>query len=145
MDLVWTEQLSVGNAILDSDHKQLMGLAKDIDCVSKARDYSAVSRALKRLNACMNQHFLNEQLFAYALNIPFAMHMTAHQNMLAEIDLTRHEVEKDGAAAIYVMEHCAQFLRDWLIKHLTDEDLLMRPLLQTYPYNFKIEGVNACD
>lgn len=70
MDLVWTEQLSVGNAIPDSvpftssDHKQLMELAKDIDCVSKARDYSAVSQALKRLNACMNQYFLNEQLFA---------------------------------------------------------------------------------
>ncbi len=144
MDLVWTGQLSVGNAILDSDHKKLMGLAQDIDCVTKARDYFAVSRALKRLNACMNHHFLNEQLFALALDIPFVKHQIDHQNILAEINLTRHEVEKDGVTAIYVMEHYAQFLRDWLIGHITDEDMQMKRMLQTRPYDFKIDGADAC-
>ena len=144
MDLVWTEQLSVGNAILDSDHKKLFGLARDIDCVTKARDHSAVSRALNRLYACVSHHFLNEELFACALGIPFAKHQQNHQNILAEIDLSRREMGKDSVVSIYIMEHYAHFLRDWLIKHITEEDMQMKQALQIRPYDFKVEGAEAC-
>jgi len=142
MDLMWTEQLSVGNAILDSDHKELLGLVGDIDCVTKARDYSALSRALKQFKYCMYRHFKNEEQFAQALNLPFAQHQLNHLNMQAEIDLTRLEMEKDSVVTIYVMEHYTQFLRDWLIKHITEEDMLMKPVLQNHPYDFKLDG--AC-
>jgi len=80
-------------------------------------------------------------LFARALNIPFAQHQLDHQNILAAIDITRREIGKDSAVTLYAAEHCAQFLRNWLIRHITEEDLLMKPVLQTRPYDFKIDGV----
>lgn len=142
-DFVWTEQLSVGNEILDSDHKKLVDFANNLDHASKARDYSAVLEALNQFNACLKQHFLNEELIAHALGIPFDAHHENHQNMLTEIKLSRHEVEKRSEAAIHVMEHYTQFLKDWLTKHIGEKDMLMKPVLQTRPYSFKIEGVSA--
>ena len=134
MELAWTEQLSVGNVIIDADHKELFRLASNIDCLTKAKDHSALPRALKLLNACMNRHFLNEELLAHALDIPSAMHKVAHQNMLTELDLTRHQIGKDSVAAVYVMEHYVQFLLDWLIEHITEEDMQLKPVLHNHPY-----------
>lgn len=143
MAMEWTEQLSIGNEILDSDHRQLFGLASDIECAVKAMDHPALARAYELLKGCMDRHFLNEELFAHALNIPFAEHHLDHQNILAGIDIMRREMGKNIEESIFVIEHYTQFLQDWLIKHITEKDLLMKPVLQAYPSNFKIEGVFA--
>ena len=137
--------MSVGNATLDSDHKKLFELTVDIDSLYKARDTAAMSHMLKRLNACMDHHFLNELLFAHALNIPFEQHQIDHQNISTAIILTRREAGKDDATATYAIKHYAQFLRKWLTKHITDEDMQMKQVLQTRPYDFKIKGADACD
>lgn len=142
IDLLWTEQLSIGNAILDSDHKELFEIGRHIDFITKARDHSALTRAFKLIKGCMDRHFLNEELIAHALNIPFAKHQQDHQNIQAEIDLTRREMARVSVETIYAMEHYAQFLRDWLLKHIAEEDLLMKPALQTRPYDFKVDGVS---
>ena len=142
MDLTWTEQLSVGNATLDADHKELFKICRDIDFMTKARDHLALPQAFKLLKGCMDRHFLNEELFAHALDMPFAQHQLDHQNILAAIDITRREIGKDSAVTLYAVEHCAQFLHAWLIKHITEEDMLMKPALQSRPYHFIIDGVS---
>lgn len=142
MVIKWTEELSVGNEVIDSDHKKLVELANDIAYAAKARDRFALSRAIKLFKDCINCHFINEAHLASELNFPFALHNLAHQNMQIELKLTERELKEDGIGAdhISIMEHYAKFLRDWLIKHITEEDMQMKPLLQTYPYDFKIGG-----
>ena len=58
--------------------------------------------------------------------------------MQAEIDLTMYELKKNSIAGLFVMDDYAQFLQDCLIKHITEEDMLLKPVLQTYPYDFKL-------
>lgn len=142
MSVMWTEQLSIGNAILDSDHKALFRLAKNIDYAIKANDYFVLSQVLQQFSACMDRHFLNEELFACALNLPFALHKAAHKNIQAEIDLTRRELEEGRITTASLTREYAQFLRNWLAKHIAEEDMLMKPALQTCPYDFKIDGVD---
>lgn len=132
--------MSIGNAILDSDHKELFGLIREIDCAIKAGDHSVLSRAHSQLSASMNRHFLNEELLAHSLNTPFALHKAAHQNMQVEIDLTRQQICIDSAVTLH-MEHYAQFLRDWLINHITEEDMQLKSVLQARPYDFKVNGM----
>lgn len=133
--------MSIGNAILDSDHKELLGLIREIDCAIKARDHSALSQAVRQLSACMNRNSLNEELLANSLHIPFALHKTAHQNMRDKIVLIRHQIIKDGVVAMHT-EQYAQFLQDWLINHLADENTqLMKSVLQSCPYDFKVDGM----
>ena len=31
----------------------------------------------------------------------------------------------------------SELLSDWLSNHIIEEDILMKPMLQTYPYDFK--------
>jgi len=143
MAMQWTEQLSIGNEILDSDHKELIELARCIECSINALEHSALARDFKLLKMCMNRHFLNEELFADNLNIPFAEHDLEHKNILTAVDLIRREIGKNSEENVFTMESCNQFLQNWLIKHLNESDLLMKPILQTRPYTFKVEGVFA--
>lgn len=137
MTIKWTEELSVGNEAIDSDHIRLMELINDI---AKARDKFALLRAFKLFKACIISHHINEEQYALALKFPFGLHKVAHQNISVKIELIGHELEKNGAAAVFETDTYAQFLRDWLIKHITEEDMQMKPLLQTCPYGFKVGG-----
>ncbi len=139
MDMVWTEQLSVGNATLDSDNKKLFGLFDELDRLTKAEEYYAVLRAFEQINACMNQCFFNEKLFAQELDIPFDFHHTAHQNILADILFTKHDLKKGGVSGVCKIVQYAQFLRDWLIKHINEDGHSMKQVLQTRPYDFKVD------
>jgi len=142
MDMMWTEKMSVGNVIIDNDHKELLGLIMALDSEINTKNHAALPRALKLLKGCMNRHFYNEELFAHALGIPFAMHKVAHQNMQTEIDFLMYEIEKGSVATTCAIEHYSQFLRDWLIKHIAEEDMQMKPLLQAHPYDLKIDGIS---
>jgi len=137
MALIWTKELSVGNAVIDSDHKRLMELVNDIAHVAKTRDSFAMLRAIKLFRLGINRHFINEEQFAQMLDFPFAPHKLAHQNMRVELDFTEHELSQGGIEITRVMEHYADFLRGWLIKHITEEDMQMKPALQSHPYGFK--------
>ena len=137
MDMVWTEQLSVGNAVIDSEHKKLIALVNDITCATKEKDSSALLRALKPFKSFMSRHYIKEEQFAQALDFPFGLHDVAHQNLRTELDFTEQELKKNCMENIFVMEDYAQFLWDLLIKHITEEDMLMKPMLQTRPYDFK--------
>lgn len=137
MAIRWTEDLSVGNDVLDSDHIKLMELINDI---AKARDSFTFLRAFKLFKACIGSHHINEEQYALALKFSFGLHKVAHQNISVKIELIGQELEQNSAAAVFEAESCAQFLRGWLIKHITEEDMQMKPLLQTYTYGFKIDG-----
>lgn len=138
MALIWTRQLSIGNAMLDSEHKSLFGIVNSMEYAIETRDGAALLRAFKLLMDCAHAHFMNEEWFAQATNFPFEQHKLAHQHLQKELQHTKHELDtKSGTWSEYAMEHYPQFLREWLIEHITKEDMLMKPALQTYPYDFK--------
>ncbi|MDP2693994.1 MAG: hemerythrin family protein [Gallionella sp.] len=138
MALIWTRQLSVGNETIDSEHKNLIGMVNSIEHAINTRDCTALLRGLKQLMEWTQAHFANEEQFAQSINLPFDQHTLAHQHLLKELLQTVNELEaKRGIWTEYVMEHYPQFLREWLLEHITNEDMLMKPALQTYPYDFK--------
>lgn len=135
MNIEWAEELSVGNEVIDSEHKKLMELASDIAYAGQAMDSLVLLRAIKRFRSCINCHFINEEQFAQVLNFPFSMHKVAHQNMLAELSLTTRELENGMEITQVFAERYAQFLRDWLIKHIAEDDMQMKPALQSGSYD----------
>ena len=138
MALIWTKQLSVGNATLDSEHKNLVGIVNNIEYAIETRDSAALLRTFKLLVNYACAHFANEEKFAQAINVPFDQHRLSHRHFQKELQYTGEELEaKSGIWAEYVMDHYPQFLREWLVEHITKEDMLMKPALQTYPYDFK--------
>jgi len=136
MGILWTEQLSVGNAIIDSDHKELIAMINGAEYMIKKRDSYALSLAFDHIEHWLRVHFANEEMIAQAANYPFAKHKLEHENVLKTFCFMRNVIAgKNGIWNEDAAEHYSEFLSDWLTDHLLDEDMLMKPVLQTYPYD----------
>ena len=138
MGLAWTDQLSVGNSMIDSDHKNLISLVNDVESALRAGDLHVLSQAFNQLWDCVHLHFMNEEKIARAVNFPIDEHKLAHRYLQKELQHIKDELEeKCGVWSEGSIEHFARFLGDWLIEHITGEDAQMKPVLQTYPYDFE--------
>ena len=124
--------------MLDAGHKKLIGTINSIEYAIETKDSHALLQALKLFMACVHAHFSNEERFAQAVDFHFDQHKLDHHHLQRELQHTGNELEaKNGIWSEYVMDHYPQFLREWLIGHITKEDMLMKPALQAYPYDFK--------
>lgn len=138
MGLIWTNKLSVGNAIIDSEHRNLISMVKDVSHGIKARDGSTLSQAFKLLEHWLCVHFVNEEKIAQAVKFPFEQHKLAQQHSLKELQHMRNELAaKDGMWSDGAVNHFNRSLKNWMIDgHIIKLDMLMKPVLQNYDYNF---------
>lgn len=149
MVLAWSEELSVGNAMIDSDHKKMFDLVNNIVHAIRTRDhYSTLPQAFEQLEYCLCAHFESEKKIAQAVRFAFCQNDLQHKYVLKALRLTRDAVAamsaKNGMWSDEAAEHYSSFLSDWLINHVNNEDMLMKPILQTYPYNFNPDLEVGC-
>lgn len=138
MDYLCTKQLSVGNRIIDSEHKKIFVMIDRIECLIKASDGSALSEAFKLLEDYLHEYFSVEEYIAQAINVPFTSHTLAHQCLLNEVQRIRNELAvNNGMWSDTVAKHYSKLLRDCLIKHIQEESLPMKIVLKTCFYDFK--------
>ncbi len=138
MALAWAEHLSVGNATIDSEHKNLIVMVNGIETMIKARDSFALPQAFEQLEHYLCAHFVDEENIARAINFPFAKNKQEHSYVLKEFQNMKAElVAKDGIWSDGAAEHYSNFLSNWITDHVINEDMLMKPALQNYPYDFK--------
>lgn len=138
MSLIWTKKLSIGNAIIDAEHRNLISMVNDVSHEIKIRDGSALSQAFKLLDNWLCVHFVNEEKIAQAINFHFAQHKLAQQHSLKELRYMKNElVDKDGVWSDSAVAHFTRSLKNWMIdEHIIKLDMLMKPALQNYDYNF---------
>jgi len=133
----WVNELSVGNAVIDIDHKMLIVMVNGVEAMIRARDSFALPQALEQLEHNLNAHFAREEKIAQAINFPFGKNKMEHQYVLKEFQNMKDElIAKDGIWSDGAAEHFSHFLSDWITDHVLNEDMLMKPVLQTYPYDF---------
>lgn len=142
MPLIWTEHLSIGNAVLDFEHKSMLGMINNIEYTVKKNDSFALLKAIKSFREKVHAHFANEARFAQVANLDFEQHDLGHQHLLEELDSTLFDLESkitisDGTWCKYAMEYYPALLRDWHIRHITGEDMEMKTVLQSYLFDFK--------
>lgn len=138
MELEWTEGLSVGNATIDSEHKNLLKIINDVENAVRARDGSALPQLFELLQNCVKVHFVDEEKIAQAIGFDFALNKEEHQYVQNELRQMRAELlAKNGLWSESAAVHYSYFLGEWMIGHILQEDMLMKPALQAYPYDFK--------
>jgi diguanylate cyclase (GGDEF)-like protein/PAS domain S-box-containing protein/hemerythrin-like metal-binding protein len=136
-ELVWSDQLSVGNAKIDSDHKKLITMVNGIQYMLRTRAADALPEAFEQFEYWLRLHFDNEENVAQAANYPFAQNKLEHEQLLEEFQHMKEVFKaKGGAWSDDEAEYYSQFLSGWITDHVHSEDMLMKPVLQTYPYNF---------
>lgn len=138
MNLKWVEKLSVGNEIIDAEHRDLIGMVNGVARAIWARDCHALAQAFELLEGWLYIHFANEEKIARAVNFDFSRHKPAQQYSLMELQHMREElIAKDGLLSDDAVDHFTRSLKNWVIDgHIINLDMLMKPALQAYDYEF---------
>lgn len=138
MSLVWREQLSVGNDVIDSDHKYLIEIINRVERSLDSKDRNELSAALDGLSQYSQKHFAQEEKIARAVGYTQVPHLSqSHEALVKQLDQVKQEIGEMGDEwSSEVIEHFTKLLRSWLIDHVIKEDLLMKPTLQKHPPSF---------
>ena len=68
MGLQWRDQLSVGNDLIDSDHKHLIEVTNRAELSLKAGNRVALASVLQELSGYAKSHFDREELISQAVD-----------------------------------------------------------------------------
>lgn len=135
MPLEWREQLSVGNDLLDSDHKYLIEIINQAENGLKRKRLSEVTAALDRLSRYSIMHFSRQEKIASAVGYTHAARLhESHEGLLKNLDKVKQEV--GGEWTDSSVERFGDFLRDWIINHVIKEDMVMKPFLKKFSPRF---------
>jgi hemerythrin len=141
MGLTWNEQLSVGNEVIDSEHRSLINLTNDVIRAIETRNSSSLAQAFKQLEYWLCLHFANKEKIAQAINFDFSQHELAQQYMLSELRFLKDLlVAKNCFWFDSAVGRFTHFLESWVIDdHIIKLDMRMRPALQTHPCDFMVD------
>jgi hemerythrin len=133
--MTWTPKLSVGVAVLDEDHKKLVGMVNELyDAMQAGHGKESLGPILDRLVDYTKVHFAREEKLFGQTGYPEAVpHKQQHDALTRQVlDVQRKYAA--GAAATVSLE-VMHFLRDWLIKHIQGTD-------QKYRSHLNAKGIH---
>lgn len=137
MSMQWSENLSVGNALIDSDHKNLIIVVNRVDDAIMSRDRVALSKSSELLDAYIRIHTQNEEKIAEAVNYPFALDKIAQQQLMEEMQyMIKKLLDLYDAWPDHILGMYSRFLAGWMAEHIIKTNMQMKPALQAFPYDF---------
>ena len=137
MALVWREQMSVGNNLIDNDHKQLIDIINKVEESLAQEDKRTLGQMFDELSKYSQDHFKREEKLAKEVGYAKADKLHKAHNILVE-KLEKYKlnaVERDWGEES-IDDFCA-LLRSWLIDHVIKEDMLMKPYLVRFHPDYK--------
>lgn len=133
----WVEKLSIGNALLDAEHKKLIDIVNSTEKAISAKNGEVLLQLFNLLVESVCLHFENEEKIAQAIDLSFAEHEMEHRYVKNELSNMRDELAKmNGRWSESRAVSYSYFLSEWLNAHLTEENKMIKSVLQTYPYNY---------
>lgn len=142
MALQWRDQLSVGNEVIDTDHKYLIEIINKAEANLKTNDHQGLTAVFEELMSYGEAHFEREELIAKAVNYPSTDQLhKSHGNLLADLEKFKQEIGSAWTDA--ASTHFTALLRDWLIQHVIKEDLPMKPWMLKHSPLFDPRGQQA--
>jgi hemerythrin-like metal-binding protein len=133
MGVTWSERMSVGVPLLDSDHKTLIGLINLLHrSIGDEEEYSAVGSVLQALEEYAAHHFTREEKMMEACRYPLLVqHHATHASFADRVSQlkSRYDQDKTGVRA----RECLAFLNSWLIDHICTTDMNYRSWVIGHP------------
>lgn len=128
----WTPDLSVGVAILDDDHKRLIGIINQLHFgITAGHDRKVLEAVLDELVDYTIFHFSREEgMLMKAGYVAMPAHKTEHEKFIRQISNVQKRI-KSAPVAMLDLE-LMDFLRDWLYSHILVSDKKYGPRLNAY-------------
>jgi hemerythrin len=130
MSLVqWSEDLTVGVAAVDDDHRKLFSLVNYLyDSMIAGKEKPVVDEFITSLLVYTQQHFDREEAFFEQTGYPDrARHKAEHQDLIAQIRTVEDSFQK-GVTSTKTLEMIG-FLNKWFIEHIRNSDKKYAPHL----------------
>lgn len=135
MGILWREQFSVGNDLIDMDHKHLIEIINKAEDNLMTNNRSQFNALLEDLSRYSKNHFEREELVAKAVGYPGSSQLhESHTFLAANLEQFKKDVGahwNDEAVSKF-----KTFLREWLIQHVIKEDLPMKPWITKHSPRF---------
>jgi hemerythrin len=135
MALLWREQFSVGNDLIDSDQQYLIEIINRAEVSLKVNNHAELTMVLDELARYGKSHFEREEGVAKAVGYPKADQLNVSHAQLNE-KLVAFKVQIGDTCTQAAVAQFTAFLRDWLIAHVIKEDMLMKPWMIKYSPRF---------
>ncbi len=135
MSLQWREKMSVGNDLIDDDHRSLIDTINQAEESWKTKNRANLMVVLDRLSEYSMLHFSREESVAIAAGYPGTAQLhEAHDELVKKLDQFKKEIGEEWTVSSG--QKFNAFLRDWLIGHVIQEDMLMKPFLEKFSPRF---------
>ena len=117
----WTDELSVGNELIDSQHKRLIDAINDFcDSINKGNDKAVIQKAVDNLTYYVKTHFSDEEKLMGEYGYPqFELHRRMHERLMQSV---HRYAEKLQAGQKILNLDMAIFLKGWLENHIAETD-----------------------
>lgn len=122
--LKWTEDFSVGDKEIDSQHKKLlMEINKILDAIVFGVDAKEVhDNIIPFLDEYIKEHFSYEENYMRKMNYPnFKKHKRQHYNFIKNYIKFKNEFD-NGVDRKKFISRIEKFLGTWWLKHIGKED-----------------------
>ncbi len=132
MAVQWRGAMTTGSPVLDNDHQILIGLLNEVENAIDNHSMTVIGSALEDLLQYTVDHFEREELIQAQLHYSDAKtHKKLHDDLRNQVihlnesfkALTDKVQKKELAGEIHT------FLNAWLVNHIMQEDIKIRPLL----------------
>ena len=125
----WTDDLSVGNAFIDKDHRRLIEFVNELhDAMAQGKGKDVLGHILANLIKYTAEHFKREEdemdRIKYSHSIA---HKTEHKKLVHDV-LELQKKFADGKTLLTM--GVSKFLKDWLVNHIMKTDMLLSAALK---------------
>lgn len=126
----WSDGYSVGNPMLDSDHRIILNLLNQLhDATETGQSRDVVASVLNVLAEYTEHHFRREELVMAEIGYPGrAEHANAHRDMVERVHAIRRRWQAGERQALG--EDTLAFLKKWLTEHILGADKAYQPWIE---------------
>lgn len=121
----WRDSYSVGVKQFDEEHKVLLELINEMFVIVRDnQDVAHLDAAVKKLILYTQEHFADEEQALEEIDYPALNdHKGLHSKLLEDVRVYKKKVDEKDEEAVLNFYH---FLRDWLLTHILEEDMLYK-------------------
>jgi hemerythrin len=129
MSIEWRNKMAVGEAMIDGDHKRLIEFINKYETAVGTKDIELLKSTFSDMLSYTESHFSREENLMRAIHYGgYRAHKTAHEDLVIKLKIFHARVG-DKTRRISLPE-VTEFLHDWLVNHILNEDMKIKPLLE---------------
>lgn len=124
MSIQWTDDLALGIAEIDGQHKELFAHVNALLDAAKARKgKDEIDRLFQFLDDYTREHFTFEESLQRSAGYPrLEEHRKMHEGFIRTLAMLKARHAENGDSLSLRLQ-VNQFVVDWLVKHISHEDV----------------------